>query len=132
MMARNGDVYFLIQVLKKGAPMNHKYPMNVIKILRETEDLDINDSSRDEELQNIYPEAVLEAVLQHEGIIGYVYTILNWIEDIFKVKLVVDGQEQDIEDFKQGLHNIFEAQNLSDEASEQMADVICTTIQLER
>ena len=112
--------------------MNHKYPMNVIKILRETEDLDINDSSRDEELQNIYPEAVLEAVLQHEGIIGYVYTILNWIEDIFKVKLVVDGQEQDIEDFKQGLHNIFEAQNLSDEASEQMADVICTTIQLER
>ncbi len=112
--------------------MNHNYPNHVLKILREAEGLDSTDTGRDEQLQDIFPESVFDAMLEYEGIIGYSYKILNWIEDIFKVKLVVDGQEQDIEEFKQGLHNIFEAQNLEDDAIQQMADVICTTIQLER
>jgi hypothetical protein len=130
MMARNGEVYFLIQVLKKGAHMNNNYPEHILKILREAEGLE--DKTRDHLLQEMYPEAVLEAVLQNEGIIGYVYEILGWIEDIFKVKLRVDGEHQHIDDFKRGLVNILDAQNLPDDAVEQMAEVICQTILLER
>ena len=110
--------------------MNHNYPEHILKILREAEG--IEDKTRDHLLQDMYPEAVLEAVLQHEGIIGYVYDILEWIADIFKVKLRVDGEHQHIDDLKQGLSNILEAQNLPEDAVEQMVEVISTTIELER
>ena len=112
--------------------MKYNYPPHIIKILREAEGLDKNDTSRDEEFQETYPETVFETVLQYEGIIGYVFTILSWIEDIFKVKLRVDGEHQPIEEFKQGLQNILEAQNLPDDAVDEMSEVICTTIELER
>ena len=65
--------------------MIHNYPEHILKILREAEG--IEDKTRDHLLQEMYPEAVLEAVLQHEGIIGYVYTIMDMIKDIFGVDL---------------------------------------------
>lgn len=110
--------------------MNNNYPEHILKILREAEGLE--DKTRDHLLQEMYPEAVLEAVLQNEGIIGYVYEILGWIEDIFKVKLRVDGEHQHIDDFKRGLANILDAQNLPDDAVEQMVEVISTAIELNR
>ena len=110
--------------------MKYNYPEHILKILREAEGLE--DNTRDHLLQEMYPEAVLEAVLQNEGIIGYVYDILGWIADIFKVKLRVDGEHQPIDEFKQGLRNILEAQNLPDDAVDQMSEIICTTIELER
>ena len=112
--------------------MNHNYPPHIIRILRKAEGLDRQDSSRDDEFQDTYPETVFETVLQYEGIIGYVYTILGWIEDIFKVKLIVDGQEQSIEDFRQGLCNILEAQELNDVAIQHIADEISSKIKESR
>jgi hypothetical protein len=130
MIARNGEVYFLIQVLKKGVHMNHNYPLHIMETLRESRGLAYNDSSLDNDIQAMFPETVLETMLEHEGIIGYVYCILNLIEEIFKVKLISDGQEQPMEEFKQGLYNIFEARGLDDDAIEQMANAICEDIKL--
>jgi hypothetical protein len=125
MMARNGDVYFLIQVLKKGAHMNQNYPLHIMETLRESKGLAYNDSSLDSDIQAMFPETVLETMLKHEGIIGYVYCILNLIEEIFKVKLISDGQEQPLEEFKQGLHNILDVQNLEDNEIDFICDTIC-------
>lgn len=129
MMARNGEVYFLIQVLKKGVHMNHNYPLHIMETLRESRGLAYNDSSLDSDIQAMFPETVLETMLQHEGVIGYVYCILNLIEEIFKVRLIPDGQEQPIEEFRQGLQNILDAQNLNDIAIKRIADEVCTIIQ---
>lgn len=110
--------------------MNQNYSNHILRILRESRGLEYDDSSRDEEFQTMFPESVFEAVLEYEGIIGYVYRILNWIEEIYKVKLATYGNEQPMEEFRQGLCNIFEARGLDDDAIEQMADAICQEIEI--
>ena len=110
--------------------MNQNYPNHILIILREAHGLDCDDSSRDEEFQTMFPESVFEAVLEYEGIIGYVYCILNWIESIYKVKLNPHGDEQPLEEFRQGLCNILEARGLDDNAIETMATAICEDIEL--
>lgn len=107
--------------------MNHNYPEYIMRTIRETHDLDEDDVSRDREFQRLFPREVFEKMLEWEGIVGYGHQILSWIEDIFKVKLTADGEEQSREDFIQGLLNILIAQNLDDIIASQMADVICDT-----
>lgn len=112
MTARNGEpIYFLIQVLEKGAHMNQNYPEYIMKKLREWDDLDVNDKSRDDELQELSPEEAFDRVLSYEGIFGYRASILGWIEDIFKVKLMPFSGYQSRQDFVQGLGNIFAVQD---------------------
>lgn len=107
--------------------MNHNYPEHIVKKLRELDGLDEDNNSKDTEFQEMSPQEVFDAVLRYEGIIGYGFTILSLIEDIFKVRLIVDYEEQPREDFLQGLLNILIAQNLNDAIAYQMADVICDT-----
>lgn len=95
--------------------MNNNYPNYILKKIRQYHDLEENDTSRDEEFQNLDPEEAFDYVLQYTGIIGYKYTILRWIEEIFKVKLSVGGNKQSRQDFVQGLGNIFRAQDRDDE-----------------
>jgi hypothetical protein len=115
MMARNGDIYFLIRVLEKGAHMNQNYPNYILKKIRQFNGLTAKDTSRDAEFQELAPEEAFDQVLQFDGIIGYRYTILRWIAEIFKVKLDVEGDTQSKEDFVQGLGNIFRAQDRDDQ-----------------
>lgn len=65
--------------------MSNQYPEYIMKILREMNDLDPNDHLYDGALQSMGRREVFAKVLEWEGIIGYDYTILNWIRDIFKV-----------------------------------------------
>lgn len=67
--------------------MNQNYNEAVLKSLRNIEDLDINDTSRDEEFQNMDPREVLDIILRYEGIIGYTSWILELIKNIYKVEL---------------------------------------------
>lgn len=67
--------------------MNHNYNEAVLKSLRSIEDMDINDTSRDEEFQNMDPREVLDIILSYEGIIGYTSWILELIKNIYNIQL---------------------------------------------
>lgn len=108
--------------------MNQNYPEYIMKKVREFNYLNEEDTSRDEEFQSMSPEEVFDQVLKYDGIIGYRYTILRWIADIFKVKLDILGDDQSRKDFTQGLRNIFRAQDMDYEVAKQMADIICDTV----
>ena len=107
--------------------MNHNYPEYILKKLREFDGLDEENDSNDAEFQAMSPQEVFDIVLRYEGICGYGFTILSLIEDIFKVKLMVNYEEQSRRDFVQGLLNIFTAQHLNDAIALEMASVICET-----
>lgn len=96
--------------------MNQNYPEHILRTLRNYHGLDEEDTSRDEEFQEMPPEEVLDEVMTYDGLIGYRYAILGWIEDIFKVKLDSDGyrEKQSRQDFVQGIGNIFRAQHYMD------------------
>ena len=94
--------------------MNQNYSNFILRKLRAYNDMELSDTSRDEEFQQMEPEEVLENVLIYEGIVGYKSTVLRWITEIFKVKLDPDGAEQSREDFVQGLGNILRAQDRTD------------------
>lgn len=91
--------------------MNQNYPEHILKKLREWDDMDENDKSRDAEWQELSPEEAFDRVLSYEGIFGYRASILGWIEDIFKVKLMPYSGYQTRQDFVQGLGNIFAVQD---------------------
>lgn len=111
MTAKHGEpIYFLIQVLEKGAHMNQNYNEAVLKSLRNIEDMDINDTSRDEEFQYMTPREVLDTILRYEGIIGYTSWILELIKNIYKVQLD-EGPSISRQDFVQGLGNFFATQD---------------------
>ena len=95
--------------------MNNNYPEHILRVLRERNDLEEDDTSRDEELQMLTPEEALNECLEWEGIDGYTSWILNVIRDTFKVKLVKDFQDMSKQDFVQGLGNIFAAQDYMDD-----------------
>lgn len=107
---KDGEIYFLMQVLEKGAHMNQNYNEAVLKSLRDIEDMNINDTSRDEEFQNMTPREVLDTLLRYEGIIGYTSWILELIKNIYKVQLD-DGPSISRQDFVQGLGNLFSVQD---------------------
>lgn len=94
--------------------MNQNYSNFILRKLRAYNDMELSDTSRDEEFQQMEPEEVLENVLIYEGIVGYKSTVLRWITEIFKIKLDPDGAEQSREDFVQGLGNILRAQDRTD------------------
>lgn len=102
--------------------MNQNYPEYILKKIRDYNDLELTDTSRDAEFQQIEPEEAFDLILRQEGIIGYRYTILRWIADIFKVKLDIEGKEQSKEAFVHGLGNIFRAQNRDDEVTAMRMD----------
>lgn len=107
---------------------SHNYPEYIMKKLREFNYVDELDRSRDDEFQSFSPQEAFDQVLKYDGIIGYRDTILRWVADIFKVKLLVDGEEQKRADFRQGLVNLLVAQDLDYEVAFQMADIICDTV----
>lgn len=102
--------------------MNQNYPKYVIKKLRVYNNLDEKDTSRDEEFQEMEPEEVLDQVLRLDGIVGYRFTMLRWISDIFKVKLDIEGDKQSRKDFVHGLGNVFRAQERADQVSAMRMD----------
>ena len=94
--------------------MNQNYPENIIQRLKDRNDMYYDDTSRDEEFQNMSPKEVLEELLEREGICGYTSFILTLIEDIYKVKLDQNCYSFSRQNFVHGLGNIFAAQDEMD------------------
>ena len=74
--------------------MNQNYPEYILKKLRIFNGLEEQDNSRDNEFQELPPEEVFDQVMKFDGIIGYRYTMLRWIKDIFGIDLSSNGLDQ--------------------------------------
>jgi len=69
-------------------PKFYKYPEYILKKLRQRIDLDEDDTSQDEELDNLAPNKVFSEVLKWDGLLGnYDAYIKSWIKDIYGVDL---------------------------------------------
>jgi len=66
----------------------NKYPESIMECVRQRWRLEKYDDSRDEEINELSPDEILEHVCNWNGLIGYASTIKSWIEDIYKLKLV--------------------------------------------
>lgn len=64
-----------------------KYPYHIMKRVRQTFALEPDDTSMDGEINSMSRMEVFAKVLEWEGIIGYEYSIIDWVESIFKVDL---------------------------------------------
>ena len=102
--------------------MYQNYPEHIINRLKDREDMEYEDKSKDEYFQNLPPIIVLRELLAWEGICGYTNMILELIKDIYKVQLKQDYDELSKDDFVQGLGNIFAAQRIDDVSAMRMDD----------
>ena len=74
--------------------MNHGYPEYILKKLRVFNYLEEDDTSRDEDFQELPAKEVFDQVMKFDGIIGYRDTMLRWIKDIFGIDLSSTEQNQ--------------------------------------
>jgi hypothetical protein len=63
--------------------MENKYPENIMRRLRQREDLEPDDTSKDEQLNRLSPSEAFAGVCNWEGLINYDFVIKGWIEDIY-------------------------------------------------
>lgn len=78
--------------------MNYNYPEYILRVLREREGLEEDDTSMDVTFQDYNPDHVLREMLEWEGICGYTNTILGWIADIYGIYLTGDHCVEDKSD----------------------------------
>ena len=66
----------------------NKYSEDVMECVRQRWGLKNYDDSKDEEINQLSPDEVLEYVCNWNGLLGYAaYMIKSWIKDIYKVDL---------------------------------------------
>ncbi len=65
----------------------NKYSEDVMECVRQRLGLKKYDTSRDNEINTLSPDEVLDYVCNWNGLIGYAYTIKSWIRDIYKLDL---------------------------------------------
>lgn len=63
------------------------YPNYIMEKVRQRLGVESYDTSRDEEINGMSKDNVFSAVLEWEGIIGYAWTIKDWIKDIYGIEL---------------------------------------------
>lgn len=66
----------------------NKYSESIMECVRQRLGLEKYDDSRDEEINRLSPDEILEHVCNWNGLIGYASIIKSWIGDIYKLKLV--------------------------------------------
>lgn len=66
----------------------NKYSESIMECVRQRLGLERYDDSRDEEINELSPNEILQHVCNWNGLIGYATTIKSWIEDIYKIKLM--------------------------------------------
>lgn len=62
---------------------SRKYPKYILMKLRQRENLEEDDTSRDEEFNKMSPSRAFSEVCNWEGLNNYDSTIKGWIEDIY-------------------------------------------------
>ena len=65
-----------------------KYGEYITECVRQNLGLEVDDDSRDYDIENnMTEEEVFHRVLEWNGLIGYGYTIRNWIKQIYNIDL---------------------------------------------
>lgn len=67
--------------------MNEKYFSYIMETVRQNLGLEADDTSRDNEINEMERDEILDRVCEWEGLIGYGDTIKSWIEDIWGISL---------------------------------------------
>lgn len=65
----------------------NKYPESIMECVRQRWGLEKYDDSKDDEINQLSPDEVLEHVCNWNGLLGYATTIKSWIGDIYKIDL---------------------------------------------
>lgn len=66
----------------------NKYSESIMECVRQRLGLERYDDSRDEDINQLSQNEILEHVCNWNGLIGYATTIRSWIEEIYKMKLM--------------------------------------------
>ena len=64
-----------------------KYSENIMRKVRGNLNLELDDTSRDGEIEAMSKHEVLYRVCEWEGLFGYRDTIINWINQIYGIDL---------------------------------------------
>ena len=64
-----------------------KYSENIMRKVRGNLNLELDDTSRDGEIEVMSKREVLYRVCEWEGLFGYRDTIINWINQIYGIDL---------------------------------------------
>ena len=64
-----------------------KYSENIMRKVRGNLNLELDDTSRDGEIEVMSKREVLYRVCEWEGLFGYRDTIINWIHQIYGIDL---------------------------------------------
>lgn len=65
----------------------NKYLDSIMEAVRQNLGLEADDTSKDDEINEMTRQEVLDRVCKWNGLIGYADTIREWIEDIWGVDL---------------------------------------------
>jgi hypothetical protein len=65
--------------------MKNKYPDYMMEIFRQRDDLDINDTSKDNIYNNYSPKKAFKEMCEWEGLIGWSEQIKIWIRDTYNI-----------------------------------------------
>ncbi len=68
-------------------PRATAYPESIMQTLRKRRGLEPNDTSKDASINDLSPDDAFRNVLEWEGIIGFDYSIRNWVKEIYGVKI---------------------------------------------
>lgn len=84
-----GEKIHIIQKHKTRLENNaNKYSESIMECVRQRWGLEKYDDSKDDEINQLLPDEVLEHVCNWNGLLGYATTIKSWIEEIYKIKLM--------------------------------------------
>ena len=75
-----------VEKLEK-TPVEPKYHNYMMEKVRQHIGLEPWDTSRDEEINNMSKDSVMDHCLEWEGIIGYGHTIRDWVKEIYGITL---------------------------------------------
>lgn len=67
--------------------IKNKYSERIMKLLRQRINLEPDDTSRDEELNTYSAREAFTECCEWEGLIGYSYNLLSWVEYCYGIKL---------------------------------------------
>ena len=75
------------ETLLEENEIENKFPDNIMRRCRERLGLESDDTSRDKEINIYSPREAFEACCEWEGLIGYTYLLLRWIQDCYGIDL---------------------------------------------
>ncbi len=80
----------------------NKYSDDIMEAVRQNLGLEADDESRDDEINDMSRQEILECVCNWNGLINYADTIREWIENIWGIDLD-DVADRHDEQYKKGL-----------------------------